>query len=59
MIIDTSAVVAILYGEPEAAAFTRLIHDAVTSRFPRAPIHFDVVPTVHRQCRNDNAAALQ
>lgn len=32
MIIDTSAMVAILYGEPEAAAFTRLIHDAATSR---------------------------
>lgn len=32
MIIDTSAMVAILYGEPEAAAFTRLIHDSATSR---------------------------
>lgn len=32
MIIDTSAMVAILYGEPEAAAFTRLIHNAVISR---------------------------
>ena len=28
MIIDTSAMVAILYREPEAEAFTRLIHDA-------------------------------
>ena len=28
MIIDTSAMVAILYREPEAAAFTRLILDA-------------------------------
>jgi ribonuclease VapC len=32
MIIDTSAMVAILYGEPEAAAFTRLIHDSATGR---------------------------
>jgi ribonuclease VapC len=30
MIIDTSAMMAILYGEPEAAAFTRLIHDSAT-----------------------------
>ena len=28
MILDTSAVVAILYREPEAAAFVQLIHDA-------------------------------
>ncbi|PRH88778.1 VapC toxin family PIN domain ribonuclease [Labrys okinawensis] len=28
MILDTSAVVAILYREPEAAAYVRLIHDA-------------------------------
>lgn len=28
MIIDTSAMIAILYREPEAAAFVRLIHDA-------------------------------
>ena len=28
MILDTSAMVAILYREPEAAAFVRLIHDA-------------------------------
>lgn len=33
MIIDTSAMVAApLYGEPEAAAFTRLIHDSAASR---------------------------
>jgi ribonuclease VapC len=32
MIIDTSAMVAILYGEPEADAFTRLIHASATSR---------------------------
>lgn len=28
MIVDTSAMVAILYREPEAAAFAQLIHDA-------------------------------
>ena len=28
MILDTSAIVAILYREPEAAAYVRLIHDA-------------------------------
>ncbi|SCM76701.1 Ribonuclease VapC30 [uncultured Pleomorphomonas sp.] len=28
MIVDTSAIVAILYREPEAAAFVQIIHDA-------------------------------
>lgn len=28
MILDTSALIAVLFGEPEAEAFTRLIHDA-------------------------------
>jgi ribonuclease VapC len=28
MILDTSALIAILYGEPERAEFARLIHDA-------------------------------
>jgi uncharacterized protein with PIN domain len=28
MILDTSALVAVLYREPEAAAFAQLIHDA-------------------------------
>jgi ribonuclease VapC len=32
MIIDTSAMVAILYGEPEATAFTRLIYNSEASR---------------------------
>ena len=32
MILDTSAMVAILYREPEAAEFTRLIHDADVCR---------------------------
>jgi len=28
MILDTSALAAILFGEPEAARYTQLIHDA-------------------------------
>jgi ribonuclease VapC len=32
MIVDTSAMVAIFYGEPEATNFTRLIHDAAVTR---------------------------
>lgn len=32
MILDTSAVIAILYREPEAAAFVRQIHDADVCR---------------------------
>jgi len=32
MIVDTSAMVAILYREPEAADFARLIHDAEVCR---------------------------
>jgi len=32
MILDTSAMVAILYREPEAADFARLVHDAETCR---------------------------
>jgi len=32
MILDTSALVAILYREPEAQAFTQAIHDADTCR---------------------------
>lgn len=32
MIVDTSAMVAILYREPEAATFVRLIHDADACR---------------------------
>jgi len=32
MILDTSALVAILYGEPEGPRFTQLIHDAEVCR---------------------------
>lgn len=36
MIIDTSAMVATQYGEPEAVAFTPLIHGSATSRISLA-----------------------
>jgi ribonuclease VapC len=32
MIVDTSALVAILYGEPEAVSFVKVIHDAELAR---------------------------
>jgi ribonuclease VapC len=32
VIVDTSALVAILYGEPEGSRFTQLIHDAAVCR---------------------------
>lgn len=32
MIVDTSAMVAILYGEPQGPRFTQLIHDAAVCR---------------------------
>ncbi|TCU12618.1 type II toxin-antitoxin system VapC family toxin [Rhizobium sullae] len=32
MIVDTSALVAILYREPEAASFVKFVHDAETAR---------------------------
>ena len=32
MIVDTSAIIAILYGEPEAAEFAQAIHDAPICR---------------------------
>ena len=36
MIIDTSALVAILYREPEAASFVKVIHDAELTRISAA-----------------------
>src|SRR5262245_47977626 len=36
MVIDTSAIVAILFGEPEAAAFERLIGEAPVARISAA-----------------------
>ena len=38
MILDTSAMVAILYREPEAAAFAQLIHDEDTCRMSVASL---------------------
>lgn len=38
MIVDTSALVAILYGEPEAREFTQLIHDAPICRISVASL---------------------
>lgn len=38
MILDTSALVAILYREPEAADFARLIHDAEVCRISRCEL---------------------
>ena len=36
MIVDTSALIAILYGEPEAPALLELLHDADTNRISAA-----------------------
>jgi len=38
MILDTSALVAVLYREPEAAEFAQLIHDADTCRMSVATL---------------------
>lgn len=48
MIVDTSALVAILYGEPEAEAFTRLIHDAAISRISVAN-HLELSIVIEKQ----------
>lgn len=48
MILDTSAMVAILYREPEAAAFTQLIHDADVCRMSVAS-HVELSMVIARQ----------
>ena len=48
MIIDTSALVAILYGEPEAESFTQHIHAANTCRISVAN-HVELSIVVERQ----------
>lgn len=48
MILDTSALVAILYREPEAEAFVRLIHDAASRRLSVAN-HLELSIVVERQ----------
>ena len=48
MILDTSALVAILYREPEAAAFAQLIHDADVCRMSVAN-YVELAMVVERQ----------
>ena len=48
MILDTSAMVAILYGEAEAAAFARLIHDAESCRMSVAN-HVELSMVIEKQ----------
>ena len=48
MIIDTSALVAILYREPEAAAFAQRVHDADICRISVAS-HLELTMVVERQ----------
>jgi len=52
MIVDTSAMVAILYREPEAAEFTRLIHDADVCRMSVAN-HVELSMVVENQLGPD------
>ena len=52
MIVDTSAMVAILYREPEAAAFTQLIHDAEACRISVAN-HLELAMVIERQLGPD------
>jgi len=48
MILDTSAMVAILYREPEAAAFVQLIHDAEMCRISVAS-HVELSMVMEKQ----------
>jgi ribonuclease VapC len=48
MILDTSALVAILYREPEAEAFTQIIHDADACRISVAS-HVELSMVVESQ----------
>lgn len=52
MILDTSAMVAILYREPEAAAFARIIHDAEVCRISVAS-YVELSMVVERQLGPD------
>ena len=52
MILDTSALVAILYREPEAEAFTRAIHDTDVCRISVAN-HIELAMVVERQLGSD------
>lgn len=57
MILDTSALVAVLFGEPEAARFTQLIHDADSCSISAGSfielsivIETQIGPEASRQC---------
>lgn len=52
MIIDTSALVAILYREPEAANFTQIIHDADICRISVAN-HLELTIVIENQLGPD------
>ncbi|MBV8681361.1 MAG: type II toxin-antitoxin system VapC family toxin [Caulobacteraceae bacterium] len=54
MIVDTSALVAILYGEPEGPEFTRLIHDAPVCRISVANL-VELSMVIERQLGPDAA----
>ena len=55
MILDTSALVAILYREPEAAAFAQLIHDADVCRMSVAN-YVQLAMVVESQLGSDGSA---
>ncbi len=52
MIVDTSALVAILYREPEAARFVQIIHDAAVCRISVAN-HVELAMVVESQLGPD------
>jgi ribonuclease VapC len=54
VILDTSALVAILYGEPEAAEFARLIHAAPSCRISVAN-HLELMMVVESQLGPEGA----
>ena len=54
MILDTSAIVAVLYREPEAEIFSQLIHDAETCRISVAN-HVELFMVVERQMGPEGA----
>jgi ribonuclease VapC len=52
MILDTSAIVAVLYREPEASAFAQLIHDAEACRMSVAS-YVELTMVVESQLGSD------
>lgn len=56
MIVDTSALVAILYGEPEGPRFVQLIHDAETARISVAN-YVELAMVVENQTRTGRHAS--